>query len=57
MSSLIPKFEYQDADGNPVKSTSDPAWKYTVINGVIRTVKDGVPQEFKGGKWIDLPKT
>jgi hypothetical protein len=54
--SLIPTFEYQDAQGNPVASTSDPAWKYTVISGGVRTVKDGAPEHLVGGKWMPIEK-
>jgi len=51
---MIPTFEYQDADGNPVKSTSDPNWKYTIINGTVRTVKDGDPQQLVAGVWRNI---
>lgn len=54
--SLIPSFEYQDAAGKPVTSSSDPAWKYTVIDGSLRTVKGGVPEILVNGQWVSAVK-
>lgn len=51
---MIPTFEYQDAQGNPVSSSADPAWKYTVINGGVRTVKGGTPEHLVNGKWTPI---
>lgn len=52
----IPKFEYFDADMKSVPSAADPAWHYTVMNGQVRTRKDGPPQHLVDGKWVDLEK-
>ena len=57
MNIMIPTFEYLDAQGTPVASTADPAWKYTVINGSLRIVRDGVPEKLVNGAWIDIPKS
>ena len=46
---------YQDINGNPVSSPRDPAWHFTVLNGSVRTVKDGSPQRLVGGIWVNLP--
>lgn len=53
---MIPRFEYQDEDGNPVKNAADPAWKYTIVNGQVRTQKDGPAQRLVDGKWVDIEK-
>jgi len=56
MDSFIPRFEYQDQHGNPVASTCDPNWKYTVINRTLRTVKNAPPQQLLNGAWVEIPR-
>lgn len=53
---IIPKFEYFDSDGKPVASAAAPDWYCTVMNGNVRTRKDGPPQRLVEGKWVDLEK-
>jgi hypothetical protein len=45
---------YQDKAGRPLPSASDEAWKYTVVNGKVRTVKGGTPEHLVDGKWVPL---
>ena len=56
MNAMIPSFEFQDQNGNPVPSTADPAWKYTVINRSLRTVKNAPPQQLLNGVWVEIPR-
>lgn len=49
-----PSFSYFDKDGNPVASAADPEWKYTVIDGRVRTVKGAPPQKLENGHWVNL---
>lgn len=54
---MIPTFEYLNKDEQPVASPADPEWYYTVINGTIRTGREGVPQKLVDGKkWVDIEK-
>lgn len=48
---VIPSIKFTDSDGNPVASSSDPRWKYTVINGCVRIVRDGTPEHLVNGSW------
>ena len=52
MNNGIIKIQYLDAQGKPVGSPAEA--KYTVVNGVFRTVSGGKPQKLVGGKWVEV---
>jgi len=50
----FPKILYFKSDGvTPVPSSQDPDWFYTQF-GDYRTQKNGRPQKFTNGVWVDL---
>lgn len=55
----MPKMQvkYFTAEGVELSSPNEPGHYYTVVNGVLRTRRDGPPQKLVDGEWIAVAES